>query len=103
MTSSAGASSTQVIYVTDEADSLLYLLHMTMLRQITIWICQCLLFLIGIGIAQLCAQFGSELLVSVFNIDETLPKAVIFFGTAALLGFLGNRYWPRGWLSNPLL
>ena len=44
MTSSAWASSTQVIYVTDEADSLLYLLHMTMLRQITIWICQCLLF-----------------------------------------------------------
>ena len=76
---------------------------MMMLRLIAIWICQCLLFLIGIGIAQLCAQLGSELLVRAFNIDETLPKAAIFFGTAALLGWIGNRYWPKGWLSNPLL
>lgn len=58
---------------------------------------------IGIGIAQRCAQLGSELLVRAFNIYETLPKAVIFFGTATLPGFLGNRYRPKGWLSNPLL
>jgi hypothetical protein len=77
--------------------------RMTMLRLVAIWICQCLLFLLGIGIAQLCAELGSRLLVSAFHIDETLPKAAIFFGTAALLGWIGNRYWPEGWLSNPLL
>ena len=76
---------------------------MTMLRLIAIWICQCLLFLLGIGTAQLCAELGSQLVVSAFHIDETLPKAVIFFGTAALLGWIGNRYWPEGWLHNPLL
>jgi hypothetical protein len=80
-----------------------YPLRMTMLRLIAIWICQCLLFLLGIGIAQLCAELGSHLVVSAFHIDETLPKAVIFFGTAALLGWIGNRYWPEHWLRNPLL
>ena len=80
-----------------------YAFRMMMLRLIIIWIVQCLLFLIGIGIAQLCAELGSHLVVSAFHIDETLPKAVIFFGTAALLGWIGNRYWPEGWLSNPLL
>ncbi len=76
---------------------------MAMLRLIIIWICQCLLFLLGIGLAQLSAELGSRLLVAAFHIDETLPKTVIFFGTAALLGWIGNRYWPEGWLSNPLL
>ena len=80
-----------------------YLLRMTMLRLITIWICQCLLFLLGIGVAQLCAEFGSHLLVSAFHVDATLPKAAIFFGTAALLGWIGNRYWPEHWQRNPLL
>jgi hypothetical protein len=77
--------------------------RMMMLRLIAIWICQCLLFLIGIGVAQLCAELGSHLLVRAFHIDETLPKALIFFGTAALLGWIGNRYWPEHWLRNPLL
>ena len=30
-------------------------------------------------------------------------KAVIFFGTAALLGWIGNRHWPEHWRRNPLL
>lgn len=77
--------------------------RMAMLRLIPIWICQCLLFLPGIGIAQLCAELGSHLVVRAFPIDETLPKAVIFFGTAALLGWIGNRHWPEHWRRNPLL
>jgi len=80
-----------------------YPLRMTMLRLITIWICQCVLFLLGIGIAQLSAELGSHLVVSAFHIDETLPKAAIFFGPAALLVWIGNRYWPEHWLHNPPL
>jgi hypothetical protein len=75
---------------------------MTM-RQITIWICQCVLFGFGIAVAMLCAQFGGEAVAWAFGIDETIPKAVIFFGSAALIALLGNRFWPEHWLSNPLL
>jgi hypothetical protein len=74
-----------------------------MIRQLTIWLCQCALFFIGIAFAMLCAQFGAEAVAWAFNIDETIPKAVIFFGTAALLALIGNRFWPEHWLGNPLM
>ena len=58
------------------------------MRQITIWICQCVLFAIGIALATLCAQFGGEAVAWAFGIDETIPKAVIFFSSAALIALV---------------
>jgi hypothetical protein len=75
-----------------------------MMRQITIWICQCVLFAIGIAVAMLCAQVGGAAVAWTFvGIGETIPKAAIFFGSAALIALVGNRFWPEDWLNNPLL
>jgi hypothetical protein len=76
---------------------------MMILREITIWICQVVLFLIGISVAGLAAHLGGALVAWAFNIDELIPSAVIFFEAAALIGWIGNRFWPENWMYNPLL
>jgi hypothetical protein len=76
---------------------------MMILREITIWICQLVLFVIGMGIAGLSAHLGGALVASAFDINDIIPTAVIFFAVAAALGWVGNRFWPETWLTNPLL
>ena len=76
---------------------------MMMLREIAIWIVQGILFLIGIGMAGLAAHLGGELVASVFDIDDSIPKTLMFFGAEALVVWAGNRFWPTSWLPNPLL
>jgi hypothetical protein len=76
---------------------------MMALQEIMIWIIQAVLFGIGIGIALLTAHLAGPLLATAFEIDELIPTAVVFFAVAAVLGWLGNRFWPEDWLYNPLL
>jgi hypothetical protein len=76
---------------------------MMILREITIWICQLVLFMIGIGIAALSADLGGDLVAWAFDINDIIPTALIFFTVAAALGWVGNRFWPETWLTNPLL
>jgi hypothetical protein len=90
------------MHITDTRSRSAYSFRM-MMRLLTIWICQCALFCLGIAFAMLCAQLGGEAVAWAFNIDETIPKAVIFFGSLAIIGLIGNRFWPEGWLGNPLL
>ena len=58
---------------------------------------------IGISVAGLAAHLGGALVAWAFNIDELIPSAAIFFAAAALIGWIGNRFWPENWLYNPLL
>jgi hypothetical protein len=72
---------------------------MMILREITIWICQLVLFMIGIGIAALSAHLGGDLVAWAFDINDIIPTALIFFAVAAALGWVGNRFWPETWLT----
>ena len=74
-----------------------------LLRDMMVWIIQAVLFGIGIGFAGLTAHLAGPLLAAVFAIDELIPTAIVFFAVAALLGWIGNRFWPEDWLYNPLL
>ena len=76
---------------------------MTTLQTLAIWLIQAVLFLIGISTAGLAAHLGGPLIAGTFNIDELIPSAVIFFGVAAALGWIGNRFWPEHWIHNPFL
>jgi hypothetical protein len=76
---------------------------MMVLREITIWIIQAVLFGIGIGIAALTAHLAGPLLATAFAIDELIPTAIIFFAVAGGLGWIGNRFWPEERMHNPLL
>ncbi len=76
---------------------------MMILREIAIWICQAVLFLIGMSVAGLSAHLGGALVASAFNIDELIPSAIIFFAAAAVIGWIGNRFLPENWMYNPLL
>jgi hypothetical protein len=66
---------------------------MMTLREIVIWICQIVLFTIGIGIAGLSAQLGGALVAWAFDINDIIPSAVIFFAATAAMGRVGNRFW----------
>jgi hypothetical protein len=68
-----------------------------------IWFCQAVLFGVGVAAAMLCAQFGAEAIAWTLGIDELVPKAVIFFGSLAIVGLIGNRVWPEHWTGNRLL
>jgi branched-subunit amino acid ABC-type transport system permease component len=76
---------------------------MMMLREIVTWICQSVVFMIGIGIAGLSAHLGGALVALAFDINDLIPTAVIFFAVAGGIGWIGNRFWPEAWLTNPLL
>lgn len=76
---------------------------MMMLREIVVWICQVVLFTIGIGIAGLSAHLGGALVAWAFDVNDIIPTAVIFFVVAAAMGWVGNRFWSETWLTNPLL
>jgi len=76
---------------------------MMLLYLIVMWTFQVVLFLIGVLLAGLSAHLGGGLIALAFEIDELIPSAIIFFAVAALLGWIGNRLWPEGWLGNPLL
>ena len=76
---------------------------MITLQTLAIWLIQAVRFLIGISTAGLAAHLGGPLIGSAFNIDELIPSAVIFFGVAALLGWIGNILWPGDWNHNPFL
>jgi len=76
---------------------------MMLLRALVIWTVQVLLFGIGIGTAGLTAHLAGPLIAGVFDIDELIPTALVFFGVAAALGWIGDRFWPRDWIYNPLL
>ena len=58
---------------------------------------------IGIGVAGLAAHLIGPLIAGAFNFDELIPTALVFFGGAAALGWIGNRFWPEDWMYNPLL
>lgn len=68
-----------------------------------IWLVQAVLFGIGIGIAGLSAHLIGPLLATAFAIHELIPTALVFFAVAAAIGWIGNRFWPETWLSNPPL
>ena len=74
--------------------------HM-MLREIVLLLYQAVLF--GIGTAGLAAHLGGALIAGAFGVDELIPTAIIFFAVAALLGWIGNRFWPETWMPNPFL
>jgi hypothetical protein len=76
---------------------------MMLLRDMMVWIIQAVLFGIGIGFAGLMAHLAGPLLATAFAIDELILTAVVFFAVAAVLGWIGNRFWPEDWLYNPLL
>jgi hypothetical protein len=76
---------------------------MMALRIIMIWLLQGVLFGTGIGLAGLTAHLAGPLLAQTFAIHELIPTAVVFFATAAGIGWIGNRFWPEDWLYNPLL
>jgi hypothetical protein len=76
---------------------------MMLLRDMMVWIIQAMLFGIGIGFAGLTAHLTGPLLATAFAIDELIPTAIVFFAVAAVLGWIGNRFWPEDWLYNPLL
>ncbi len=68
---------------------------MMMLREIVILMYQGVLFLIGFGMAGLTAPLGGALVAGVFGIDDLIPSAVIFFAAMAVIGWIGNRFWPE--------
>jgi len=76
---------------------------MMLFRALVIWTVQVLLFAIGMGVAGLFAHVFGPIMAEVFNIDELIPSALIFFAVAAALGWIGNKFWPEDWLYNPLL
>lgn len=76
---------------------------MMLLRALVIWTVQVLLFGIGIGMAGLTAHLAGPLIAGAFDIDELIPTALIFFGVAAALGWIGDKVWPQDWIYNPLL
>ena len=76
---------------------------MITLQAIAIWLIQGVVFLIGIRTAGLAAHLGGPLIAGAFNVDELIPSAVIFFTVAAVLGWIGNKFWPGDWSHNPLL
>jgi hypothetical protein len=76
---------------------------MMLLRELSIWFIQAVLLGIGMGFAGLAAHLIGPLLATTFAIHELIPSAVVFFAVAAGLGLIGNRFWPAGWLYNPLL
>ena len=76
---------------------------MMMLWQIMVWLIQAVLFGIGIGIAGLTAHLAGPLLATAFAIHELIPTAIVFSAVAGGMGWIGNRFWPEGWLYNPLL
>jgi hypothetical protein len=76
---------------------------MMLLRDLTIWLVQAVLYGIAIGIAGLSAHLIGPLLASAFAVHELIPTAIVFFAVAAALGWIGNRCWPEDWLYNPLL
>ena len=76
---------------------------MMLLRALVIWTVQVLLFGIGIGVAGLTAHLTGPLIAGAFDIDELIPTALVFFGVAAALGWIGDRIWPQDWIYNPLL
>ena len=76
---------------------------MIMLQILAIWLIQAVLFLIGISTAGLAAHLGGPLIAGGCNIDELIPSAAIFFGVAAMLGWIGNKLWPDDWIHNPFI
>jgi hypothetical protein len=76
---------------------------MMLFRAIVIWTVQVLLFGIGIGVAGLAAHLAGPLIAGTLGIDELIPMALVFFAAAAVLGWIGNRFWPEDWMYNPLL
>lgn len=76
---------------------------MMILREIMIWLCQGLLFLLMIGTAGLAAHLGGALIADAFNVDDLVPTAVIFFAMAAMIGWIGYRIWPETWMPNLFL
>jgi hypothetical protein len=71
---------------------------MMLLRDIVFLICQGVLFLIWFSIAGLTAHLGGGLVAGAFGIDDLIPSAVIFFAAVAVIGWIGNRFWPETWL-----
>jgi hypothetical protein len=80
-----------------------YRWRMMLLRALVIWTVQVLLFCIGIGVAGLTAHLTGPLVAATFDIDELIPTALVFFVVAAMLGWIGDRFWPQDWIYNPLL
>ena len=76
---------------------------MMLFRALVIWTVQVLLFGIEIGVAGLTAHLIGPLIGGAFNIDELIPTAFVFFGVAAALGWIGDKFWPDDWIHNPLL
>ena len=76
---------------------------MITLQTLAIWLIQGVVFLIGISTAGLAAHLGGPLIAGAFKVDELIPSAVIFFGFAAVLGWIGNKLWPEDWTHNPFL
>ena len=76
---------------------------MMILREIVLLLYQAVLFCIGMGTAGLAAHLGGALIAGAFGVDELVPTAIIFFTVAALLGWIGNRFWPETWMPNPFL
>jgi len=76
---------------------------MTLFRALVIWTVQALLFGIGIGMAGLSAHVIGPLIAGIFDIHELIPSGLIFFAVAAVLGWVGNRFWSEDWIYNPLL
>jgi hypothetical protein len=75
---------------------------MTLFRALVIWTTQALLFSIGIGMAGLSAHVIGPLTAGIFDIHELIPSGLIFFAVAAVLGWVGNRFWSEDWIYNPL-
>lgn len=73
---------------------------MTIVREIVLLMYHTVLLGIGIGIAGLTAHLGGNLIAAAFGVDELVPSAVIFFAAAAVIGWIGDRIWPQGWLTN---
>jgi hypothetical protein len=76
---------------------------MMLFRAIVILTVKVLLFGIGIGVAGLAAHLAGPLIAGTLGIDELIPMALVFFAAAAVLGWIGNRFWPEDWMYNPLL
>ena len=73
---------------------------MTIVREIVLLMYHTVLLGIGIGIAGLSAHLGGTLIAAAFGIDELHPSAVIFFAVAAAIGWIGDRIWPKEWLTD---
>jgi hypothetical protein len=76
---------------------------MMIVREIILLLYQAVLFGIGMGTAGLSAHLGGALIAGAFGVDDVIPAAVIFFAVAALLAWIGNRFWPETWMPNPFL